>query len=59
MLSLIENRMPIIPNIKLINKNIAPRVKADIVKVAYAFEKIDKMELLKSLQFCNNYTTFL
>jgi isoleucyl-tRNA synthetase len=56
--SLIENKMPIIPNFKLINKNISPRVKADIVKVIYAFEKIDKFELMKSLQFCNIYPLY-
>ena len=49
-LSLLENKMPIVLDIKLVRKNIAPRVKANIGKVIERFEKINKLELLKSLQ---------
>jgi isoleucyl-tRNA synthetase len=48
-LSLLENKLPIVPNIELIRKKIAPSVKGDIDKVILAFEKLDKTELLKSL----------
>lgn len=49
-LSLLENKMPIVLDIKLVRKNIAPRVKANIDKVIQQFEKINKLELLESLQ---------
>ena len=48
-LSLLENKLPIVPKIELIRKKIAPSVKGDIDKVILAFEKLDKTELLKSL----------
>jgi isoleucyl-tRNA synthetase len=54
-LSLLENKLPIVPNIELIRKKIAPNVKENIDKVILAFEKLDKMKLLKSL---NSYGTF-
>ena len=41
--------MPIVPNIELIRKEIAPSVKGNIDKVILAFEKLDKIELLKAL----------
>jgi isoleucyl-tRNA synthetase len=53
--SLLENRMPIVPDIKLIRKNVARYVKTNIGKVAQALEKIEKMELLKSLQSSGRY----
>jgi isoleucyl-tRNA synthetase len=49
LLSLLENKLPIVPKIELIRKNIAPSVKGDIDKVILAFEKLDKIELLKAL----------
>jgi isoleucyl-tRNA synthetase len=49
LLSLLENKLPIVPNIELIRKKIAPSVKGNIDKVILAFEKLDKIELLKAL----------
>lgn len=49
-LSLLENKMPIVLDIKLVRKNIAPQVKANMGKVIERFEKINKLELLESLQ---------
>jgi isoleucyl-tRNA synthetase len=48
--SLMENRLPIEVNISLIRKNVAPRVKADIAKVAAAFERVDKFRLIDALK---------
>ncbi|MDQ3883414.1 MAG: isoleucine--tRNA ligase, partial [Thermoproteota archaeon] len=48
--NLLYAKMPISANISLIRKNIAPRVKADINKVAEAFERVDKGELVRALQ---------
>ena len=49
-LGLLEAEIPIIPSVSLIKKNIAPQVKSDIGKVITKFEKLDKIEVLKSLQ---------
>jgi isoleucyl-tRNA synthetase len=49
-LGLLEAGIPIIPSVSLIKKNIAPQVKSDIGKVIAKFEKLDKIEILKSLQ---------
>lgn len=49
-LGLLEAEIPIIPSVSLIKKNIAPQVKSDIGKVIAKFEKLDKIEVLKSLQ---------
>ena len=54
-LSLLENQMPIVTHIKLKRKNVAPYVKTNIERVVQALEKIDKNELLKSLQFSGKY----
>ena len=54
-LSLLENQMPIVTHIKLKRKNVAPYVKTNIERVVQALEKIDKMELLKGLQFSGKY----
>ncbi|HEX5975754.1 MAG TPA: class I tRNA ligase family protein [Nitrososphaeraceae archaeon] len=50
LLSLLENKLPIVPKIELIRKNIAPSVKGNIDKVIIAFEKLDKIEFLKALK---------
>ncbi|HEX2067106.1 MAG TPA: class I tRNA ligase family protein [Nitrososphaeraceae archaeon] len=50
LLSLLEKKLPIVPKIELIRKNIAPSVKGNIDKVILAFEKLDKIELLKALK---------
>src|SRR5919112_680108 len=55
LLSLLENKLPIVPNIELIRKKIAPRVKGNIDKVTSAFEKIDKIKLLESLNLSGTF----
>jgi isoleucyl-tRNA synthetase len=58
LLSLLENKLPIVPNIELIRKKIAPSVKGNIDKVILAFEKLDKIELLKALNSSSAGGTF-
>ena len=53
--SLLDRNMPISISVSLLRKNIAPRVKADIGKVARAFESVDKLELLRSFQKFGSY----
>ena len=53
--SLLDRNMPISVSVSLLRKNIAPRVKADIGKVARAFESVDKLELLRSFQKFGSY----
>jgi isoleucyl-tRNA synthetase len=48
--NLLDNKMPIYVSVSLVRKNIAPKVKADIDKVAQAFERVDKLELVRTLQ---------
>jgi isoleucyl-tRNA synthetase len=55
LLSLLENKLPIVPNIELIRKKIAPRVKGNIDKVTLAFEKVNKMKLLESLNLSGTF----
>jgi isoleucyl-tRNA synthetase len=55
-LGLLETDNPIIPYVSLIKKNIAPRVKSEIGKVMTAFEEIDKVTVLKSLQTSSSFT---
>jgi isoleucyl-tRNA synthetase len=53
--SLLGSNMPISVNAVLIRKNIAPRVKADINRVAQSFDAVDKLELVSSLQESGTY----
>ena len=53
--SLLSTKMPISANISLVRRNIAPRVKADINRVAEAFERVDKLELVSALQKSGEY----
>ena len=53
--NLVNSNMPISATLSLIRKNIAPRVKADINNVARAFETIDKLELMRTLQESDGY----
>ena len=55
LLSLLENKLPIVPNIELIRKKIAPHVKENIGKVTLAFEKVDKVKLLESLNLSGTF----
>ncbi len=48
--SLLENKLPVKASASLVRKEIAPRVRADITKVAEAFEGIDVPSLVDSLQ---------
>ncbi len=48
--SLLDSKMPISVTVTLVRKNVAPRVKADIGKVAEAFESVDKQSFLNSLK---------
>jgi isoleucyl-tRNA synthetase len=47
---LLENKLPVEISVALIRKNVAPRVKADIGKVASAFEQINKLALIDALK---------
>jgi isoleucyl-tRNA synthetase len=53
--NLLYAKMPISLDISLVRRNIAPRVKADINSVAEAFERIDKLELIRTLQKSKEY----
>jgi isoleucyl-tRNA synthetase len=52
---LLYTEMPISVEVSLIRRNIAPRVKADINRVAEAFERIDKLGLVYTLQKSEEY----
>jgi isoleucyl-tRNA synthetase len=53
--NLLYAKMPISVDISLVRRNIAPRVKADINRITEAFERIDKLELLYTLQKTEEY----
>jgi isoleucyl-tRNA synthetase len=53
--NLLYVNMPISVNLSLVRRNIAPRVKADINRVAEAFQRIDKLELVRILQKSEEY----
>src|ERR671919_239811 len=53
--NLLYTKMPISVNISLVRRNIAPRVKADINRVAEAFEGVDKLQLVHTLQKSEEY----
>jgi isoleucyl-tRNA synthetase len=53
--NLLYMKMPISVNISLVRRNIAPRVKADINRVAEAFERVDKLELVHTLHKSEEY----
>ena len=54
--SLLEAKMPIIVNVALVRKNIAPRVKADINAVVKAFEGVDRLALVSGLKSDGKHT---
>jgi isoleucyl-tRNA synthetase len=56
MQSLIENDLPIVPNVLLVKKNVASRVRSDIDKVTRAIDRVDKVALINSLEASNKYT---
>jgi isoleucyl-tRNA synthetase len=47
--SLLENKLPIEISVSLVRKNVAPRVKSEIGKVAASFEKQDKITVIRAL----------
>jgi isoleucyl-tRNA synthetase len=53
--NLLYTKMPISVEVSLVRRNIAPRVKADINRVAEAFERVDKLELVHTLQKSEEY----
>jgi isoleucyl-tRNA synthetase len=53
--NLLYTKMPISVDVSLIRRNIAPRVKADINRVAEAFEGVDKLGLVQALQKSEEY----
>ncbi|MGZ5471332.1 MAG: DUF5915 domain-containing protein, partial [Nitrososphaeraceae archaeon] len=48
-LEMINANLPILPLISIIRKSVAPQVKSDIGKVISEFEKLDKVEVLHTL----------
>ena len=56
MRSLIENQLPVIPNVFLIKKNVAAKLRSDIDQVSRALERVDKLELINSLEASGKYT---
>ena len=53
--SLLLNNMPITFKVSLVTKNLIPKVKAKINNLISSFEKVDKLELLKTLQSLGRY----
>jgi isoleucyl-tRNA synthetase len=54
--SLLGSKLPISVSVELVRKNVAPRVKVDIGKVAQAFEGVDRLSLLSSLKSGGYYS---
>jgi isoleucyl-tRNA synthetase len=54
-LSLLQNEVPITPNIRLSRKNVGLRAKDDLYKVLQSFEKVDKYQLLRTLESSGKY----
>lgn len=55
-IELLNSKLPVTIQVSLVRKNVAPRVKADITKVAEAFERIDKLSLIKLLHTQGSYS---
>jgi isoleucyl-tRNA synthetase len=53
--SLLDKAMPVSISISLIRRNIAPRVRADINRVSAEFERVNKLELIHTLQNSDAY----
>jgi isoleucyl-tRNA synthetase len=53
--NLLYTKMPISVDVSLVRRNIAPRVKAEINKVAEAFDRVDKLEVVHTLQKSQGY----
>ena len=53
--NLLDKKMPISVSLSLVRRNIAPKVKADIDRVIEAFERVDKVEIVQTLQKSEGY----
>ena len=53
---LIENELPIVSNVFLVKKNVASRVRSDIDKVSRALDRVNKLDLITSLEDSGKYT---
>jgi isoleucyl-tRNA synthetase len=53
--NLLDRKMPISVSLSLVRRNIAPKVKADIDRVIEAFERVDKVEIVRTLQKSEGY----
>jgi isoleucyl-tRNA synthetase len=53
--NLLDRKMPISVSLSLVRRNIAPKVKAEIDRVIEAFERVDKVELVQTLQKSEGY----
>ena len=53
---LLAANMPIVVNVGLVRKSVAPRVKADINAVLKAFEGVDRLALISSLKADGRYS---
>jgi isoleucyl-tRNA synthetase len=49
-LEMLNANLPILPSINIIRKSIAPQVRSDIDKVVSQFEKLNRIEILKTLK---------
>ena len=49
-LSLLESEAPIVPKISLSKRNIGLKARADLEKVLHSFERVDKYQLLRTLE---------
>jgi isoleucyl-tRNA synthetase len=55
---LLEKKLPVVVNVSLVRKSIAPRVKAGINAAVQAFESADKIKMLAALKLYGKHTLF-
>jgi isoleucyl-tRNA synthetase len=53
--NLLDKKMPISVSLSLVRRNIAPKVKAEIGRIVEAFERVDKVEIVQTLQKSEGY----
>jgi len=54
-LEMINVHLPILPLVSIIRKSVAPQVKSNIGKVLSEFEKLDKVEVLRTLKTAKKF----
>ncbi|HKO40662.1 MAG TPA: class I tRNA ligase family protein, partial [Nitrososphaeraceae archaeon] len=54
-LGMINVHLPILPLVSIIRKSVAPQVKSNIGKVLSEFEKLDKVEVLRTLKTAKKF----